>query len=193
MPLNRVRVLWQNWAGAPGYSNFYFQTGFPPPLAALRTFFEAIKTSIPTGLTLVYPAVGDVVNEETGQLTDAWSAAPPANTVGAASGAYAGAAGAVVLWKTSQVIHGRRPMGKTYLVPLSSNSFEATNGSLTSAFLSASQSAVDAFIASASPNFQVWHRPLVDALGNITRPGGMATVTSGSVPDMSAVMRSRRA
>jgi hypothetical protein len=193
MPLQRVRVAWTNFSGAPGYSNFYSSVGTPPPLAAIRTFFEAVKTNLPTGLTLTYPGTGDEFNETTGQITGSWVATPPANTVGTGGANYVGPAGVVVEWLTSQVLDGRRPIGKTFLVPLIVSTFES-DGSPTSAFVTSASAAAAALVTATLGQLFIWHRPIRDPEPphSITRIGGLAQISSSRVPDLSAVMRSRR-
>lgn len=192
MPLQRVRLIWSNFSGAPGYSNFYFAPGTPPPLTALRTLFEAIKVDLPTGATITYPGSGDVISEATGQITDSWSATPPANTVGTGGTNYVGTAGYVLEWRCSGVVDGKRPIGKTFIVPVRVAVFDS-DGSITSAVLSIAVAASQAFVAATAGQFFVWHRPVRDpGSGDIIRVGGLAAVTSSSVPDLAVVMRSRR-
>jgi hypothetical protein len=193
MPLQRVRTVWTGFKGAPGYSNFYFAPGTPPPLAALRTFFEGVKLYLPTGLTIAYPASGDIINETTGTITDAWSTTPPANTVGTGGTTYIGPAGIQVQWTTSTVLDGRRPLGKTFLVP-APTAIVQTDGTVIDAIVAAVKAAADVFVGATASQFFVWHRPVRDPEPphSITRLGGIAAVTGSRVPDIQVVLRSRR-
>lgn len=193
MSLQRVRLTWTGFKGAPGYSNFYFSPGTPPPLAALRTFFEAVKSFFPVGLTIAYPSTGDVISEVTGQITDSWTTSGVADTAGSGLSSYVGPAGAVVEWQTATVLDGRRPLGKTFLVPMNTAQFQS-DGTLTDATRTAIQTAGAAFVSTTAGQFFIWHRPIRDPNPphTVTRLGGVAAVTACRVPDLQAVMRSRR-
>lgn len=193
MSLQRVRVVWTGFKGAPGYSNFYFAPGTPPPLNALRTFFEAVKANIPLGVVITYPGTGDIISEVNGAITDSWTASAPAVTTCTGSGTYTGPAGIVVEWLTSTVIDGRRPIGKTFLVPCSTTVIQ-NDGTISDAILTSVKAAADVFVGATASQFFVWHRPVKDPNPphTVTRLGGVAAVTSTRVPDLQAVLRTRR-
>lgn len=184
MTMNRVRVLWQNWPGAPGYTNHYVGSNVLAQ-TAIRTFYDAIKSYVPNGLTIQVPSTGDQVNEATGAITGVWSGAAQAVVTGGGNVAYANAVGACVNWRTGLIIDGRRPMGRTFLVPLTSQAFE-TNGTLGSVALTTIGTAATQLIADLAGELKVWHRP------NAAGPGSNVTVLTAQVPDMGAVLRSRR-
>lgn len=184
MTMNRVRVLWQNWPGAPGYTNHYVGSAVTAQ-TAIRTFYDALKANIPTGLSIQVPSSGDQIAEATGDITGVWSGAAQAAVVGTSVGVYAGPTGACVNWRTAQIINGRRPMGRTFIVPLSNASFE-TNGTLAAAALALIQAAANQLIIDLAGELKVWHRP------NAAGPGANVTVLTAQVPDMAAVLRSRR-
>lgn len=192
MTIQRVRVLMQNWPGAPGYINLY-ETSAVVDHTPIRTFFNSLITLFPTGLTITIPGSGDIINEGTGAIVGAWTVAAPAVVTGSGVSAYAGGAGAVVDWLTSGVVAGRRPMGRTFLVPLVSAAMD-TQGSLTSTTISTILTAAQAMIAAMGPTFLVWSRPFPGGPGNDppSRLGTVNPVTSARVPDLAAVLRSRR-
>lgn len=186
MTMNRVRVVWSNFPGAPGYSNFYVGTTITDH-TPIRSFFNSLGIYLPGGLTITIPTSGDQISEATGAITGAYSATvtggpvvAPANT-----GAYAGTSGAQVQWQTSQIVQGRRPLGKTFIVPGYSSMYD-TNGSLLAAFLTAAQNAGTTLIAALSGEMKVWSRP------RPTIAGSNVTVTSCRVPDLAIALRSRR-
>lgn len=184
MSMNRVRCLWQGWPGAPGYTNFYVGTSIVNQ-TEIRTFFNALITLLPSGLTITVPNTGDVVNEATGVVTGAWSGT--ANTVVTATGAgnYAGPAGACVNWHTSLLVNGRRPIGRTFLVPIISSAMQ-TDGSLATTTVSTILTAANLLITNLAGELKVWSRPTPTAAGQ------NVTVTSANVPDLAVVLRSRR-
>ena len=192
MTIQRVRVLMQNWPGAPGYINLY-ETSAVVDHTPIRTFFNALVALIPTGLTITVPGSGDIINEGTGAIVGAWTVAAPAVVTGTSVASYAGGAGAVVDWLTSGVVAGRRPMGRTFLVPLGSNAMDGA-GSLLSGTISTIQTAANAMIAAMGPTFLVWSRPFPGGPGGVppARLGTVNPVTSARVPDLAAVLRSRR-
>ncbi len=113
MTLARARVAWQNWPGSPGVSTFYFD---PQPsqaqLDSLRTFFAALASILPSGLTINVPGSGDEISEATGNLSGVWSVATTPATINATgTGSYAGNAGAVVHWLTNGLMGKRRLRG----------------------------------------------------------------------------------
>jgi len=187
MTMNRVRVVWSNWPGAPGYSNFYVGTTITDH-TPIRTFFDAIKAYVPAAVTWTVPTSGDQISEATGLITGAYSATVTGGAVTGAignTGAYPGNAGAQIQWQTSAIIAGRRPLGKTFLVPGYSAMFDS-NGSLATAAQAAILAAGTALIAAFSGELKVWSRP---------RPslaGANVTVTSARVPDLAISLRSRR-
>jgi len=184
MAMNRVRVLWQNFPGAPGYSNLYVGTGIVDQ-TDIRAFFAAMTTFLPSGLTIQVPSTGDVVDESTGAITGAWTGAANTLITCTGSGAYPGPAGACVNWRTSAVIAGRRPIGRTFLVPLVVGSFE-NNGTIIAATLTGINTAATNLITALAGELKVWSRP------RPTLAGANVTVTGHNVPDLAVVLRSRR-
>jgi len=184
MVMNRVRVAWQNFPGAPGVSTFYVGSAVLAQ-SEIRAFFDALKAFLPSGLTLQVPNNGDQVDESTGLIVGAWTGAPQALITCTGTGNYPGSAGACVNWRTSLVISGRRPIGRTFLVPLTTGSFE-TNGSIAAATLTAIQTAANTLITNLAGELKVWSRP------RPTIAGANVTVTSANVPDLAIVLRSRR-
>jgi hypothetical protein len=78
MSLGRIRVDWTGIATGPGISTFFAAATAPGAtldLAPLRTFFNsAIGSYLPTGVSLNFPVVGDVINESTGLIEGTWGA-----------------------------------------------------------------------------------------------------------------------
>lgn len=201
--LCRVNVAWQNWPGAPGLSQFYFlNSGMQTSVDALRTFYNALSTMLPTGLTIQVPGTGDIINDADGKIVNSWTVTTPPTVVTASgTGTYAGNAGAVVHWLTSGVINGRRIRGRTFLVPLISTQFES-NGSLSATALSSIGTAASALRTSVGANFRVWRRPVLahtkydPKTGQPTQvaavAGSNSDVVNHRIPDLAISLRSRR-
>ena len=185
MTILRIRSTWQNWPGAPGITDFYTNDlTVATYVPVVRSFWDAIKALLPNGISIQVSGAADEINEVNGQLVGSQSTTTPAAVLGTAAGAYAGASGAVVNWNTSGVISGKRVRGKTFLVPLVG--VNDTSGSLTTGTITSLQTAAAGLITGFGGTLVVFARPREFT-------GGQAhVVTSASVPDLAAVLRSRR-
>lgn len=203
--LYRVRTTWSYTPGGPGYSNLYF--GTTDPLAAgaqtavndMQAFWNAIKTLIPSVVTLqVDPSVimvEDVTGEQVGDIS---VGSPPASILGTGGGAWAAPAGATAQWSTASYLFGRRVKGRTYLVPLTGSAFQS-DGTLLGTAQTTLAGAAAALVAGGS-NLVVYTRPRKAAPANpvtgkpavTARAGASSLVVSGTVRDIVAVLKSRR-
>lgn len=181
----RVRCHWTGFPGAPGYSNFY-SSSVPTAatLTAIRQFFSGLTVGIPTDVSIQVEGQGDELDVSSYQIIGQWSATQPAVVVGGAGDPYAGPAGFVCTWRTSTVINGRRVLGKTFIVP-AAGIFQ-TDGSILNTYLATAQAAASDLVASADYDQVIWHKSGGDF------GGSLAPVVSAHVPDMAAVLRSRR-
>jgi hypothetical protein len=187
-----IQVSWTGFPGSPGVSTFYSDASVALPLAAIRTFFDTIKTRFPSVTNWTFPGVGDIFDSATGALVGSWAQAAPAVLVATGSaGNWVGPAGACVNWQTSTIVPpvpprttGHRLRGRTFLVPFDTNQFD--NGSLVAATVTNVLAASTALVAAAGADLRVWHRPVAGA-------GGVAgAITGATVPDKAVVLRSRR-
>ena len=194
--LNRVRVGWSGFPGAPGVSTFYF-LDVATAVASLVTLFDSIKAAFPSDVTWRVESAGDVINDVNGDLTGAWGADPVSDVAGTASGAYSAPVGGMYGWDTSTILDGHRLKGKTFLVPLSAASYDGS-GTLSSGCLAVLEPAGIEFLAEQSTSFVIWHRPRAAKAADgsrkavTARDGGHGLVTTSRVPDKSIVLRSRR-
>lgn len=192
MAIIRVTAQWSGFTGAPGYSNFHFSGPATTEAFALQRdvvgdFFTAMKASFPQSLRVNIANQGEVYAEGTGELTGYVDDPTSIPAIGGSTGtAYAGPVGGVVNWNTNTVHAGRRVRGRTFIVPLNTTSFDA-EGSLSAAAIGNLQSGALLLVGSAEvTGFGVWSRPQNGV------PGTFAPVTSSRVPDLAAVLRSRR-
>lgn len=201
-PILRVKAEWTGFTGAPGYSVFHFRdfgtgeggtpTDEEAQSAATRTqaFFQSCVNYIPGPVRIGIASDCELLEETTGELIDVVPITPPTQTAGSAASAqtYSGPVGAVINWRTSVVHRGRRIRGRTFLVPLLSLAFES-NGTLGA---TARQTILDAANTLAgtgnSPDLGVWSRPSAPGMAD----GNWGVVSGVTVPDMGAVLRSRR-
>lgn len=192
--INRVRVSWTNFPGAPGLSTFYLSAG-STNVAPILTFFTAIKDLFPLNLTFQVPSTGDAIDSATNKIVGGWagSGGGSASSVHT-SNSYSGTSGALVHWSTGAVLNGRRLAGRTYLVPIAGDQY-FTDGSLTGTCQTTIQNAANAMITALTPALQVYGPPR-DAGTNGPGDPGKASIISpaiaGTVPDLAVVMRSRR-
>ena len=195
----KVKTKWTGFNGAPGYTNFYFRdfssTGEPTQTHAsgavtrTHTFWNNLQSRFPSVVQLAVQGDVEVIEETNGEMKSVFSVTPPTTVTGSAtSGLYSGPVGAVVNWRTGGVRNGRRVRGRTFLVPLANENYQ-TDGTIDPTKLASMNTTVAALAdQTGSPDLGVWARP--------TTPGGSDgvwyAVTSGSVPDLAAVLRSRR-
>jgi hypothetical protein len=181
----RVRSVWSNFPGAPGYTDVYSRnTALPAMTNAVRAFFDAIKTLLPTGTNVQTLGSCETYDEATGTLTGSTSSTSPAVVVGTVAGNYAGGSGAVISWTSNGFVNGRRVRGRSFIVPLAGA--VDSSGSLSSSAQTTLQTAANGLITAMAGDLVVWHRPSQFSAGS-SHP-----VVTANVPDLCAVLRSRR-
>lgn len=202
----KVKVKWTGFSGAPGWSNFYwdnFDGGFLVQASAnsvanrVETFLNAIKVRIPNHVSMAIQSDVEDVNPIDGKMTQIYSiASKPAILGTAVTQSYSAASGIVINWRTAAVKNGRRVGGRTFLVPVAGGAYQS-DGTITPGDLTETQNAASALLTHVDPErLAVWSRPVTkDKAGNLlpTPIAGTAhQVTVATVPDLAAVLRSRR-
>lgn len=202
MNILRIQAVWSGFPGAPGYSAFHFSSdagfwdggiiGDEAQAAAdsargrVLAAFNSLRNRLPETVNIRIEPEAQIIDSDTGEILGAAEISAASVDPGTQGTSYAGPAGAVVNWRTNDYRFGRRIRGRTFLVPLAANAYEA-DGTLSSAALSAVRDFGSEMVSGGDdPNFGVWSRP---------RDGGggvFASVTGYNVPDMAAVLRSRR-
>lgn len=192
MTISRVTALWTGFNGAPGYTNFFFATAADASVAdsltaAVRTFFGDLTSMLPDSVTINVSGEVALIDEGSGVLESYVNAnAEPTSVTGAQPGAFSAPSGAVVNWNTDTVNRGRRVRGRTFLVPLS-NAVYQSDGTISNSYLpDLREAAATLMTNTVGTPLVVWSRPR-DGSGGVS-----AIVTSAGVPDMAAVLRSRR-
>lgn len=198
----RVKSRWSGFSGAPGYTLLHFRdfTGTAPdngdPTAAqataavarTKTFFEAIRSTLPNSVSIQVESEVEVIEDTTGQLTNTFAATPVTVTVGSGGTDFAGPIGAVINWRTTAVRNGRRVRGRTFLVPLRGLSFDATGALGATSRTTLVNAATALADTTGSPDLGVLARPSSTGATD----GQWHPVSGASVPSMAAVLRSRR-
>jgi len=110
-----------------GVSTFHIVGSDGAPLrAGLITFFNAIKDLFPSVVQWIVPGDGDLLDDNTGEVTGSWSFGGPVTIGGGLpSVGYAQGVGVRIRWDTAGITAGRHVRGSTYLVPISAGVFDA--------------------------------------------------------------------
>ena len=199
-PMNRVRVGWSNFSGQPGLSTFYLSDSVLD-VTALKTFLTSMAAFLPGAVTLTVPSLGDKIESSDGSIAGSW-VGTGGGQIAASGGAavYAGSAGIVVDWKTATIVARKRVQGRTFFVPAAQAAYQ-NDGTIAEATRTTIGTAAATLIAAYTPNLLVWARPFPGRAalpGPPPKPavparsGTAAPVVLGIVPDMAAVLRSRR-
>jgi len=181
---------WTGFRGEPGFTNFYFMAvdsdSRDSAAAKIRTFFDAIKGVLPTNVIVTPNAEVNHYNEATGTLTDVLPIDDiPTPVVGSGGSSYSAASGAVINWLTTGVVGNRLLRGRTFIVPLVNGAYD-TNGDLSPTTLATLRNAANAFHTGIVDKPYVWSR------ATSVRAGVAHPITSSRVPDLGAILRSRR-
>lgn len=195
MPLFRATMTWTGFTGSPGYTNLHFldpdetpsQIALDSVTARCRTFFEALKATLPGSVRIDYPTALQRIDTGTGDLLEDLQVAAVAQTAGTGLTTFSSATGACITWRTVGVLAGRRVIGRTFIVPIASGSYD-TDGTLNNTSRTTINTAATAFIGpTIDMVLAIWHRPTTGGTD-----GAAYDVTTASVRDKTAVLRSRR-
>lgn len=192
----RVTARWDGWSGAPGYSNFYFGSGFldggligdeAQMLASrVRSAFDELSTLLPEPVRISIESEVPVIDSDSGMIQSFNTIDPPSPVTGRPDSTFAGPAGAVVTWRTGDLRNGRRIRGRTFLVPLSTGVYQ-DDGTIKESQFPFLRDFADILVGGGlEGDLGVWSRPSGGS------GGVFATVTGYTIPDMAAVLRSRR-
>jgi hypothetical protein len=204
----RVTINWTGFLGAPGYTNLYFrdfegagvidQAIADGAVAKVHTWIQAWDDGLPNTVTLTVDPSVEVIEETNGELLGFFTTVPGSPNVGGSTMPYSAASGAVVNWYTNGIRNGRRIRGRSFMVPIGSNGME-NNGTLNGTALGSWRTATGVLISGAGTgDLGVWARPtpILDGAGEPTGEynddGIWHVVTSYTIPDKAAVLRSRR-
>lgn len=188
--MNRVRVAWSGFTGAPGVSTFYLDSA-TTDLGPLKTFFNAVNSFLPNAVQLNIPVSGDQIDSSNGEISGVWTGTNSGVVNGfGGTAAYSGSSGFCVDWLSGTIIAGRRRQGRTFFVPASVNAYQ-TDGTIIESTRTSVLGAAMAMITAYGSALRVFSRP-VGGDGVTPRPGASVPVIAARVPDIAAVLRSRR-
>jgi hypothetical protein len=186
--LSRCRV---SLSGPPvvggGVATFYVLDGSAGTLkTALDTFWNAVRSGMPTGTAIVIPSSGEELDPATGTLVGAWTAGSTTTMAGSGGTTYASGVGCRVVWETAGITNGRRVRGSTYLVPLANGMYD-TNGNIDNGIITSFQASSQALITALGGTMAIWHRPSTGGSDGVAHE-----VIGRTVPDAISWLRSRR-
>lgn len=195
----KVTAKWQGFNGAPGYSNFFFrdftESGEPVQADAdgavsrVNAFFGAIADRLPPNVNVTVQPEIQVIESTNGELKTAFTVATPTAIPGTAvETRFSGPAGVVITWRTATVVRGRRVRGRTFIVPVASSCYQNDGTIEPTSHADFATAAAALATGTGAPDLGVWSRPSVKGASD----GVWAPVTNATVPDMAAVLRSRR-
>jgi hypothetical protein len=183
--MKRIRCTWQGGGViGPSVSTFYFDDAHTGFQADLITFWDSVKTRLPSIVSVTVQGSGDVIESSTGALTGIWSEGSDTNVPGTGTAQCPQGVGGRIVWSTLGTTNGRRVRGTTFMIPLDASMYD-TLGTL-SASRSDFVSAGNALLAASTNQLLIWTRP---------RPGtagGINSVVSCDMPDKISTLRSRR-
>jgi hypothetical protein len=200
MGLLRGKIRWTIPGAGTAWTVLHFgTTSLSTPVQAdadaavtrMDAWANSIKSLLPNVVSLQVQSETEEINEESGALIGVWtSATPPVQTGTAAAGqGWAAAAGAVVSWSTPSVRNNRRVRGRTFVVPVSNEVWDV-DGTLKGVPMNTLTNAATALrLDGPEVDLRVYCRPTAPGASD----GFAAVVLAHRVPDMSAVLRSRRA
>jgi hypothetical protein len=194
----KVTINWTGFPGGPGFTNLFFrdfsgsgaidQAIVDDAVSKTDTWLAAWKASLPNSVTTGVDPTVEAIEETTGELQSFYTGTPAAASVGTGGTSYSSPSGAVVSWYTSTVRNGRRMRGRSFMVPLSTTAYE-TDGTLTTSKLATWTTASTALIGvGTAADLGVWGRPTTQG----GTDGQWALVTATKIPDMAAILTSRR-
>lgn len=190
--IQRVQVQWTGFQGAPGYSVLHNFTSGDPQGGnlfhdAVDAMFRAMSPVITSDVVLQVEDEWQILESSTGVLEGVEATTNPKTDINAGGiGAYSTPVGAVINWGTDTIRNGRRLRGRTFVVPLVGSAF-GSDGQLTTDAQSTLQGAVTGFIGTFGIEPIVFGRP-----GPLGNDGVFGPITSGRVPRLAAILRSRR-
>jgi len=203
----KITAAWSGFVGSPGYSNFYFNgpgDGFwstdnsDACADKVEAFFSGVAGLLPPAVRVSVKGEAEIVDPVDGRLIGFHSTGSRGTVMGSAQASgYSAASGVVVTWRTNGVVANRRARGRTFLVPAANTAYDL-DGTLQSNTVNTLQTAANALLAPFTEiSLGVWARPheaRVNKAGTVipARTGSWHAVTSASIPDKTAVLRSRR-
>jgi hypothetical protein len=202
--LARVRTVISGWPGAPGLHTQYFKKIGAGAWGA----YDAIMTDqmgecwtdaadlFPSTVTFTVQPLIDVIEDTTGEIQETLTGTTVA-VVGTGSVAALPTSTALcVSYQTAGVVAGKHVRGRSFLSPLALFDLIDTDGTPNSSAIGIAQNFGNAIqgVGTGLVQAVVWSRPKISKTepGEYERFGSSHAITSATVIDKYAVLRSRR-
>jgi hypothetical protein len=194
-----VTATWNGFIGAPGTTRLAFQPASDPTsrqqiVDAARAFFASLTNVLKSGWQIQVSEVVQTYDILTSKLlTEIPATTKPlvVNGTIVTSAVYVGGSGLEIKWGTGVVWEGHKVVGRTFVVPAAN--FSEADGTLTSGAITIASNAANVLINAAGPDFSIWSKRFDRSTTPPTQTAGALTgVTSSSVRDEAAQLRSRR-
>lgn len=190
----RATALWTGFTGGPGWSRFYFIGATTSTLAdpawvatSVHNLFTDLASLLPSDVTVQVQQEQDIIDSATGDQTGIQTGTAVLPVHGSDTGAYSAVSGAVIPWEGDAFINGRKQRGRTFIVPMGASAYQ-TDGTLSTAALSALAVAGGELTGDTDNHLVLWHRPT-----SKTGADGLYSIAGlGTIHDRAAVLRSRR-
>lgn len=192
--LDQIVCTWDGVKGPPGYSTFYVSPAQGPSFQPrLVTFWAAIAPYLHTSIKITVPNSGRTIDDATGDLVNAWTGGTVTTTAGTNTGGWGSVSGPMIRWETGRIADSHRVRGRTFIVPITVNSY-STTGEVAATTITAIKAAADALLPPGGV-LVVWHRPKYDHSTKpptLVRPGTNFPVVSTTVPTKVVYLSRRR-
>jgi len=192
MAVARLETVWSVTGGGAGLTVMhgivdeldYDATDAQASLTAIRTFFSTIASRLPNDAALSWPGPVDIFSEAGVLIGSVAPTASPSSVTGGSAAAYSAPSGARVDWETGVITGGKRIRGRSYIVPIAGDQYDA-DGTIATDFITSVNTAANTMrtsLATAGSPLAVW-----------SRKNSEATAVQGqTVKDKAAILRSRR-
>lgn len=196
----RTRVQIDYPSGGPGLNTFYWTSGFPAgPIdvelvnafhAEIAALYTSIDAFLVDSATFTVLDLVDILDPETGNITNQVAADDPPAPVPGDSSALAISRGECIVANllTGTWVDGSALRGKHFLGPIGSDVLDA-NGEMNSGSKAAIVDAYTAITTGVGPRLAVWHRPNPPSSGT----GYYADVSTVAIATKPGFLKSRRA
>lgn len=199
MGLLRGKIRWTIPGAGTAYTVLHFgtqdastptQADAVQAVTKMQTFAQNISAALPNVVQLQVQNECEEIVATSGQMLGIYSGATqtPVNGTAAAAAGWAAAAGGVITWNTAGVRNGRRVRGRSFVVPLSNEVWDI-DGTIKSVPMGTlNTAATNLRTAGTDVELVVYARPSAPGAND----GAQFPVLGHRVPDMSAILRSRR-
>jgi hypothetical protein len=163
-------------------------------VAAAQDFWDELAKQMSNGVTYRIEDSVANIDQTDGSLTSVHAVTNEPAKLGLLTGTpMSRATQGLIQWKTNSVARNRLVRGRTF-IPGPTEDANFPPGVPGGTFLTNALAAANLLLNDATANFVIWNRPLMSEGEDpvLLEPGTTATVTSASIWDQWAVLRSRR-